>query len=85
MKLYRAISDAEKLDFDNCGVLRTTGNTLQYNPSYKYFLIIDIHANKFNKIPHADMVLDGYDAVSIHEDHLPAVNKCIVFVTQSIL
>jgi len=53
-----------------------------YDPPYEYLLIISVDKNSFNKIPHSNMILDGFDAISIHEDYLPRFNKCIIFVEQ---
>ena len=54
----------------------------QYYPRYEYLLIISVNKVCFNTIPHTNMELDGYDAISIPEDNLPAFNKCIKFVQQ---
>jgi len=57
----------------------------QYEPPYEYLLIINVDKKGFNKIPHTDLELDGFDAISIHEDYLPTFNKCIKFVKQQAL
>ena len=89
--LYRAVSQFEKQDFDNEGILRTRENTLeakqffksieainefvsnsilqQYDPPYEHLLIISVDEKGFNKIHHTLMELDGFDAISIHEDY----------------
>ncbi len=54
----------------------------QYDPPYEYLLIIDIDKECFNNVPHSNMILDGFDAVNIHEDHLLTFNKCVIFVEQ---
>ena len=57
----------------------------QYDPPYEYLLTISIDDKLFNFIAHTNVELDGYDAVNIHEDNLPAFNKCIIFVKQQAL
>jgi hypothetical protein len=107
IKLYRAISQQEKDDYDSQQIFRTGRNTLEakqffksrvavtqfvassvlqaYDPPYKYLLIINIDEGCFNMTDHADMKLDGYDAVNINEDHLLNFNNCVRFVQQEIL
>ena len=57
----------------------------QYYPPYKYLLIVNIDKEDFDIIQHTSMQLDSYDAISIHEDNLPAFNNCIKFVKQEAL
>jgi len=48
-------------------------------------LIANVDKEDFDNIPHTSMELDSYDAISIHEDNLPAFNSCIKFVKQEAL
>ncbi|MBB3969396.1 hypothetical protein [Mucilaginibacter phyllosphaerae] len=57
----------------------------EYDPPYVYLLTINVNKVKFNKTPHTDMPLDGYEAITIHEDNLPIFNNCVNFVNTEIL
>lgn len=105
MNLYRAISRAEKNDFNAHGRLRTAHNTLEgkqffkseiaarefarnadernYRPPYSFILTIEIDENCLNAIDFDTQILDGYEAVTISEDHLTAFNNCINFVNEN--
>jgi len=52
----------------------------KYHPPYKYLLTIKLDKEHFNDISRVEMMLDGFDAVSIHEDYLSAFNNCVIFV-----
>ncbi len=104
MKLYRAVSEKEKNDYDNFGEFRTSKNTLEakqffksrtavlsfvkrsvvqeYDPSYKYLLIIDVDEDYLQNSNVSHLSLDGFDAVSIEENGLLNFSFYINFVRE---
>jgi len=57
----------------------------QYDPPYEYLLIISTNNLEFDDPIYTNMPLDGYEAISIHEDNLPTFNNYIKFVEQETL
>lgn len=102
--LYRAVSDAEYLDYQKSKQFNTAQNTLEakqffksriairefvtsaveqdYYPPYTHLLILTIDDKQFNHIHIDIMDLDGFEAVSVPEDQLPAFHNCITFVKE---
>src|SRR6266567_3036392 len=54
----------------------------EYYPPYEYLFTIIIDKEDFSNIPHTNIELDSYDAISIHEDNLTIFNNNIKFVNQ---
>lgn len=93
MTLYRAISNAENIDFRKDYQFRTARNTLEgkqffkseaavrefasealkrnYQPPYTSFLIINVDDDCIADISAYTQELDGFEAITISEDHLP--------------
>jgi hypothetical protein len=107
IKLYRAVSQQEKDDYNTHKIFQTGKNTLEakqffksriaikqfvdssilqdYDPPYSWLLIISIDEHWFNVANHTEMRLDGYDAISIDEDHLSDFTNYVTFVKQESL
>ncbi len=55
-----------------------------YDPAYAYLMIVTVDDDQFDTTQRTRK-LDGYDAVHIEEDDLPAFNNCVIFVKQEVL
>jgi len=55
-----------------------------YDPPYTHLMIVTADDDQFDIIQRTRK-LDGYDAVHIEEDDLPAFNNCVIFVKQEVL
>jgi len=56
-----------------------------YEPKYDCIFDIIVDEVKFNAMHRQEMILDGFDAVSIDELDLPEFNDCVIFVKQKML
>jgi hypothetical protein len=52
----------------------------KYHPNYSYLMFIKVDKERFEQLPHDELILDGFDAVNIYEDYLHDFNDCITFV-----
>jgi hypothetical protein len=55
-----------------------------YDPAYAYLLTVTVDDDQFDTTQRTQK-LDGYEAVHIEEDDLPAFNNCVIFVKQEVL
>ena|SRR5450432_1931547 len=107
MKLYRAISLKERLDYKKCKQFRTARDTLEakqffksetgvfefikdsvtgnFYPPYLYVYCIEIDEECMSKIEYDEQILDGYKAVTIHEQYLPDFNKCVKLAIENVI
>ena len=56
----------------------------KYDPAYAHLMIVTVDDDSFD-ITIRTRKLDGYDAVHVDEDDLPAFNNCVIFVNQEVL
>ena len=54
-----------------------------YQPPYRFLFTVHLDDSCFKTLNRIEMVLDGFDAVSIHEESLIGFNKCTNFVEQN--
>jgi hypothetical protein len=53
-----------------------------YCPPYTYLLILTIDDIQLSHVQVDTMDLDGFEALSFHEDQLPVFNNCVTFVKE---
>ena len=53
-----------------------------FQPVYVTLLIVDIEKSDFDTLQADEMALDGFLAVTVHEEHLNSLNSFIKFVTK---
>jgi len=53
-----------------------------YDPPYTSLLVVTIDDNRLSLVSVDIMDLDGFEAISVPEDQLPAFNKCVTFVKE---
>ena len=85
-RISRNTLEAKQFFKRRMSVVQFVANSLiqQYEPAYVYLIKISIDDTCFDTSKHIRK-LDGYDAVHIDEEDLPAFNKCVKFVKQESL
>jgi hypothetical protein len=54
----------------------------EYEPPYTYLFILTVNDKQLSRIAIDEMDLDGFEAISVPEEMLPAFNNCITFVKE---
>jgi hypothetical protein len=49
----------------------------RYRPPYRYLVRVFIEDDLFDNLVHGDLILDGFEAISIHEEHLTDFNNIV--------
>ena len=56
-----------------------------YRPPYSFLYTVDLNDDCFNNFGLQSQTLDGFEAVTIKEDDLPAFNNCVNFTNNNAL
>ena len=56
-----------------------------YRPPYSFLFTVYLHEYCLEQASYTEMELDGYEAISIHEDYLIDFNRCVNFVEQELI
>jgi hypothetical protein len=57
----------------------------KYDPPYTRLLILTLNDSMLSEVSYDEMDLDGFEAISVPEDELPAFNKSVTFVKEEML
>lgn len=107
IRLYRAVSQEEKHNFDRDHQFRTSERTLEvkqffksktavmdfvansvlqnYDPPYAFLITIGIDEEVLGASNAEEILLDGFEAISINEQDLISFNNNITFVQEEVL
>lgn len=62
-----------------------TAEERNYRPPYSFLFTIDIDEDCLNQFGLQPQILDGFEAITINEDDLPAFNNCVNFIDNNAL
>lgn len=62
-----------------------TAEERNYRPPYSFLFTIDIDDDCFDHFRLQPQILDGFEAITVNEDDLPAFNNCINFTNNNAL
>jgi len=85
-RVGRNTLEAKQFFKTRIAVLQFVANSVvqRYDPIYAFLIIVGIDDTSFDSAERTQK-LDGYDAVHIEEEDLPAFNNCVKFVRQEAL